>query len=289
MCIAPSKFLADANVEQSDIHNFLRRRARARERARTAEKQFNDVQGEHSRIINDPYDSQFPSLVGKVERELEKMEIQLLQAQRERSFFECGDEGAHKLAKALKRNEFLTRLDLARNEIAEKGCKSVSALMARSSSLTLLNLSTNSIGQQGALFLNEALKRNRSLIGLNLHSCELQARGVELISDGVSQHPTLEKLNLRNNSMKARGAQYFAEKVIAMNKTLLEVDLSTNEIGLEGVSVIARYLESNSTLCRIVLEYNQLDRVLRRPENHSLLFGLRKERIKGVWMEWKYE
>lgn len=73
--------------------------------------------GEYERVQTDMYDSSFASKVKQAEMELDRAEVRMKNAQAARQAYEFGDDGAHALAKALKRNKYIRVLRLFKNDI----------------------------------------------------------------------------------------------------------------------------------------------------------------------------
>eukprot|EP00971_Amphidinium_carterae_P262943 5216391-Amphidinium_carterae.1 len=87
-----------------------------------------------------------------------------------------GDQGADRLAKAIRRNRTLQTLSLGENRLTDAGIKHVADALA-SSAVEDLWLQRNSIGDQGAYFLACALQKNSKLRQLYLVSTAIGDSG----------------------------------------------------------------------------------------------------------------
>jgi Ran GTPase-activating protein (RanGAP) involved in mRNA processing and transport len=92
-------------------------------------------------------------------------------------------EGALKLAEALRNNTSLEKLNLGYNNIGDTGVKYlVDALLNSNKTLVKLHLQSNSITEKGAGHLADMLKINRSIRHLGLDYNSISDRGVQLLS-----------------------------------------------------------------------------------------------------------
>ncbi|KAH3761469.1 FBox-LRR protein [Pelomyxa schiedti] len=82
----------------------------------------------------------------------------------------------------------------------------------------------------------------------------LQDEGAQLIADSLAVNTSLLHLNLRCNDIKALGAECIAI-ALSKNRTLLELDLCGNHIGFAGAEAIANMLKSNTTLTSLSVQH----------------------------------
>ena len=94
------------------------------------------------------------------------------------------DQDLEHLAKALKVNTSLTKLNLFGNSIGDEGAMHLTNALKVNTSLTKLNLNANSIGAEGAKHLAEAHKLNTSLTTLGLSSNDIGDEGAEASREG---------------------------------------------------------------------------------------------------------
>jgi Ran GTPase-activating protein (RanGAP) involved in mRNA processing and transport len=99
------------------------------------------------------------------------------------------EEGALKLAEALKNNTSLKKLNLGYNSIGDTGVEYVvEALLKSNNTLTKLHLQSNSITEKGAGHLAKMLTINRSIRRLGLDYNSIGDRGVQLLSLALSSN-----------------------------------------------------------------------------------------------------
>ena len=109
-------------------------------------------------------------------------------------FFSYGLGDAHvvALAKALKGNTTLKRLDLGLNSIGTEGAKALAVLLKDDTSLTNLDLWNNNIGDDGADALAEALKINKTLSTLVVSQNDISTDAANNLKDAAK----LNKINI---------------------------------------------------------------------------------------------
>ena len=74
---------------------------------------------------------------------------------------EVGDNAVELLARGLKENESLTKLDLSSCGVGDEGCAALADTLLTNSTLTHLKLHRNDISDGGIVALSEALSKNR--------------------------------------------------------------------------------------------------------------------------------
>jgi len=94
------------------------------------------------------------------------------------------------------------------------------------------------------------------------HGGELGASGAEAIAWFLKSTTTLVNLDLSENNLRNEGAEVLAE-ALKQNRTLKRLNLAHNDIGVEGVQALQQALETNTTL-----EHLELD------ESGSFLVGV---------------
>jgi len=245
-------------------------------------KRVDELAAELERVLNDMYDSQFPSVVAKAKDELKLAEHYLGLSQDRYEVHAFGNSGASILCANLMENDKLVELIIPDNDIKVIGAKAISALLAKNTSISVLNLEKNPIGSGGGVALAEGLAQNTTLQRLNLRQCKLLAEGTCAIAKAAATSETFHNLNLRNNNACEEGARGVAE-LIKTSGTIREVNLSVNNIGIEGCKALAEALQENESLQILELEYNHCDAALRREENRKVHLQLRGSRVRGIW------
>ena len=199
--------------------------------------------------------------------------------------YPIGDKGAKDLAEALKKNTFVTKLNLSNSEIGYKGALYFAELLSANRSLVALNLSNNKIGSagaiqlglalqhnatledldlsknqinsDGAIFLAKGLKNNNHIKDLNLADNEIGNSGVNSLGLALKTNTALKFLDLNNNQIEDDGAKSLAE-TLQFNKIIEYLDLKNNQIGNEGANSLAETLKSDEKIKYLNLKNNQI-------------------------------
>jgi hypothetical protein len=124
------------------------------------------------------------------------------------------DSGTIVLAQFLKPNPLITKLELIDNHIGSLGCKHLSRALQHNEVLRILNLDFNPIGDEGCSLLSVGLVWSSSLKTLSLQYCQIGPVGV----------------------------MSFAEEVIIKNQSLTSIDLTGNQLGVDGITYLAKAL-----------------------------------------------
>jgi Ran GTPase-activating protein (RanGAP) involved in mRNA processing and transport len=86
---------------------------------------------------------------------------------------DIGDQGAERIADALKRNKSISTIDLGGNNISAKGTSDIASALKENSTITTLEFSYNPIGPAGAKVLAETLKFHGNVQTLRLGWCQV--------------------------------------------------------------------------------------------------------------------
>ena len=187
----------------------------------------------------------------------------------------CGD--CESLRNMLLDNTKLQLLSLSRNYISHKGSKYITEGLKGNVVLRHLNLSTQlsndkapGIGPDGAKHFSDCLKNGMVLESLDLSSNNIGSKGAEVIADALkSQISTywgsLQKLDISSNRLGRKGARALAPG-LAANKTLVEINLSDNNLGEmmtfekdpTGIYFICKALKKNATIRVLNLSENNM-------------------------------
>jgi NLR family CARD domain-containing protein 3 len=172
-----------------------------------------------------------------------------------------GRQGASLIAKLLRDNTSLRTLVLGHNDLGgrNQSMKEILTSLHRSC-LLHLDLTANKLGDRGAAGIAEALAApDGKLQILNLANNKIRYSGAYKLADAFVKHnnTALLKLDLRDNMIEAEGAQAFGS-ALRLSYTLQELNLSRNNIGDDGLRVIALGLKENRTsaLRRLDLSWN---------------------------------
>jgi hypothetical protein len=140
-----------------------------------------------------------------------------------------GDIGAVGIAKALRFNSTLDRLELDENQIKDIGTNSLAWALQLNTTLKILALGNNQIGDDGAKNLAEALRSNTTLQILELGNNQIGDDGAKNLAEALRSNTTLKTLYLGKNQIGDQGAEALAE-ALEKNLTLTSFDLGENQI-----------------------------------------------------------
>jgi Ran GTPase-activating protein (RanGAP) involved in mRNA processing and transport len=124
----------------------------------------------------------------------------------------------------------------------------------------------NIFGDDCIKYLARILKNNKDLKhicgygpGINKHrQFPLTAIGVELIYHCLLKNKTLKELDLSNNNIGIEGS-YFISLIMRDCRLLTLIYVGYNNIGNEGVKLIAEQLKANYTITELKLRCNNID------------------------------
>jgi Ran GTPase-activating protein (RanGAP) involved in mRNA processing and transport len=169
-----------------------------------------------------------------------------------------GDGGAEVLARELKGNTTLRKLELHGNGISAAGAAAIAHALKNNSTLTVLSLAENSIGKGtlGIAAIAEALKMNTCLTTLVLSSNKINDDSATLLFESLESNTRLKVLGLYDNNIGPDGADFVAS-ALRVNKSLSTLALGNNNIST-GATAIAMALRVNSSLSTLYLGNNKL-------------------------------
>jgi Ran GTPase-activating protein (RanGAP) involved in mRNA processing and transport len=174
-------------------------------------------------------------------------------------------KGAHTLAALIRGNTSIHTLHLGHNNLRHRSIKAISKSLCESSSnIRHLDLTQNKLEDRGAKDIAMALDPRSSqcqLETLNLCNNKIRSNGAFHLADAFvkGKNLFLKTLDLSDNFIEANGAEAFGV-VLRFSYTLEELNLSRNNIGDQGVMVIAQGLKENpeSRLKRLDLSWNAI-------------------------------
>lgn len=180
----------------------------------------------------------------------------------------------------LMQSSSLRSLDLAHNCLDHDCVMSiVSVLNLRNSSLKKLVLDRprfTSVMQESAWHLNRMLRVNVGLSHLSLRQWQLRSDGLHTICQSLYDNSSLRELDLRANQIDVEGAETLRSYLQDASCRLRKLWLSRNKIGEQGAKAMAQAIAVNTSLVMIDLQDNNIpDQGSRRiaesiSENHKL-------------------
>ena len=148
---------------------------------------------------------------------------------------QLGDAEVIVIAKGLKENESLTKLDFSQNRIEAAGATAVVEAFMNNTHLKELILSDNQIKSFGVWLITKILQTNTNLIKISLKNNLIEDDGAQDLASVLSQIFSLQEVELDHNAIKDPGAFAIA-KALKSNASLKKVSLSGNPIGRRGIN-----------------------------------------------------
>jgi len=146
------------------------------------------------------------------------------------------NEGAQALASVFEKLKTLEEVVMPQNGIYHIGIAAIAKGLSANPNLRVLNLNDNTIGLKGANALAEVLPTFRGLEELNLGDCLLKTKGALILTEALAingNHVSLKCLDLSNNEIRMNGGNAIARAM--SDKTLLtNLQLDGNCFGTEG-------------------------------------------------------
>ncbi|EOX94775.1 hypothetical protein QUC31_004675 [Theobroma cacao] len=123
------------------------------------------------------------------------------------SFLNLEDEGAEALANALKESApSLEVLEMAGNDITAKGAASLAACIASKQFLTKLNLAENELKDEGAILIAKAIGEGHGQLNeVDMSSNAIRRAGARLLAQVVVKKPGFKLLNINGNFISDDG------------------------------------------------------------------------------------
>uniref|UniRef100_A0A2P2IT22 Uncharacterized protein MANES_05G076600 n=1 Tax=Rhizophora mucronata TaxID=61149 RepID=A0A2P2IT22_RHIMU len=123
------------------------------------------------------------------------------------SYLNLEDEGAEALANALKESApSLEILEMAGNEITAKGASSLAACIAVKQFLTKLNLAENELKDEGAILIAKAIEVGHGQLNeVDLSTNAIRRVGARLLAQAILHKPGFKLLNVNGNFISDEG------------------------------------------------------------------------------------
>ena len=125
--------------------------------------------------------------------------------------------------------------------------------------LTMLDLSNNELNEENIRGLCEYLKQNKTIKILYLNNNNLSSACGFYLADSFKNNSTIEVLHLSHNKLNESGCDSFFNILSNDNTSLLDLDISYNELSFLDFSSLSKYLNSNPPLKKLDISGNILD------------------------------
>lgn len=244
----------------------------------------NDKYNFHERVTDEQLELLTETLAGVAEN-LETVDLR---------YNKLTDKGAITLAKFFKYSPKISFLNLLGNSIGAPGAEQLALALKESKNLTYVNLNSNTICTDGCIAITELIFYNPQLRHLDLGNNEIKYDGIIALANVVSSNFTIESLNMENPSflffsvgqewathlgkmlannvglqklslrkykLRCDGIYTIMEHLLENNK-LKVLDLSANEIAVEGCAAIGKYLKQEGCVLESLILANNKARDL---------------------------
>ena len=171
-----------------------------------------------------------------------------------------GEDGACVLASSLcNLKESLLKLDISNNSIKSGGVKAIANALKQCKHLGELNISGNYIGEDGACVLASSLCNfKKSLHKLDISNNGIKSGGVNAFANALKQCKHLTELNISGNCIGDVGLSGLASTFRHCAGRLCKLDVSSNNIRIDGAKAIANVLKRCTHLEELVVSHNSI-------------------------------
>ena len=164
-------------------------------------------------------------------------------------------ENCNAIAKVFSFDNYFKEVSFNDCLLSEDASKILLYGLAHSRALVTIDLKGNNLRCSGAEVVGIFLKKNTSVryLRLDWNSLGLWGTGMRALADGLAINQTVVMLDLRNNQISHEGASELAN-CMKRNKTLKALDLRWNNIGLLGGRAFLNALQHNQCLTSLELQ-----------------------------------
>lgn len=170
--------------------------------------------------------------------------------------------GALSITDLLFSHQNLTELDLGNNEIDHDGMIGLaSVLNCSNNTLEVLNLENSRykvVDQPTAVHFGKMLAKNIGLQKLSLKKQKLRCDGIYVISEHLLENMTLRVLDLGANEISFKGCEALAKLLKSENCVLESLHLSNNKASDFGAKAISQAISVNKSLLHLDMTYNDI-------------------------------
>ncbi|XP_034952439.1 ran GTPase-activating protein 1 [Chelonus insularis] len=160
------------------------------------------------------------------------------------------DDGATALAAVFEKLGTLEEVVMPQNGIYHTGVAALACGLSANPGLKILNLNDNTVGPKGAQALAEVLPNFPDLESLNLGDCLLKTKGAMLIAEALGiegNHLSLIELNLTFNEIRTKAVDYLA-RAMADKTQLMSLQLDGNAFGESGRTTLKEMLTNSDKI-----------------------------------------
>ncbi|KAM6223900.1 leucine-rich repeat-containing protein 34 [Rhynchocyon petersi] len=123
----------------------------------------------------------------------------------------------------------------------------LSKMLKKNPYITGLDVRYNLISNSGAYYAAKLLQKPLNLIYLNLMFNDIGSSGGELIAKALHKNTILKYLRMTGNKIENKGGMFFAA-MLQINSSLEKLDLGDCDLGMQGVIAFATVLTQNQAI-----------------------------------------
>lgn len=171
--------------------------------------------------------------------------------------------GAMMVTELLFTHEKLESLSLGNNKIDHDGIIGILSVLNNSNyTLRELNIDNpvyRTICQSVAIHFGKMFQNNVGLQKLSLQKHRLRDDGIQIMMDHLLENNTLRVLDLNANEISIQGCEAIAKYLKGDNCTLESLHIANNKCADYGAKAIAQALAVNKSLVHLDMTYNNIE------------------------------
>ncbi|XP_041960845.1 NACHT, LRR and PYD domains-containing protein 12-like isoform X21 [Alosa sapidissima] len=172
---------------------------------------------------------------------------------------DLGDSGVQLLFKGLSSHCKLQTLRLSECTLSEKSCGIVATVLQSPNSLIELDLSHNDLRDSGVQLLSTGLYSSHcKLQALRLAECKLSEKSCEIVATALQSPNSLIKLDLSYNDLRDSGVQLLMNELSSSHYRLQTVRFAGCKLSEKSCGIVATVLKSPNSLIELDLSHNDL-------------------------------
>ncbi|XP_076139854.1 NACHT, LRR and PYD domains-containing protein 12-like [Alosa pseudoharengus] len=153
----------------------------------------------------------------------------------------------------------LQTLRLAGVKLTDKSCELVATVLQSPNSLIQLDLSDNDLGDSGVELLSKGLSSlHCKLQTLRLAGCKVSVKSCEVVASVLQSQNFLIELDLNHNDLGDFGVQFLSKGLFSPHYKLQMLRLAGCKLTDKSSELLASSLQSPNTLIELDLSYNDL-------------------------------
>ena len=167
-----------------------------------------------------------------------------------------GNKGCIEVMQGIYKSSCISHVDFSSNELTCVGVEGMIEFFKRNQSIISLDISShkglhrNRLGLKGAESVNKILMNSQILMFLNLAGTGIGDEGIKVLTEGIACTKTLIALNVSSNNIGWEHIDGFVKRIVSSN--IIKLELGKNKLGNEGAEAICNMLMGdNSNSCSV--------------------------------------